>query len=112
MITVPFTELAAEQNTTVWVLEFSTEYGEILVSEEADVIAHPSSGKVIESCQTGGWYSDPRLVDEVELFDADQHYLAVFPDEEAMQDGAASLAHTMADEISASLAASFLALSA
>jgi hypothetical protein len=91
MLTIPVDQLPADQPVEAWVIEIDTEYGAVQVFGQAKVTYHPQANGyqdgMIESEETGGCYDDSRESLGVELFSAEEHYLAVFPDEESMKQG-------------------------
>lgn len=101
MCTIPFANLPANQPTRVWALEIDLEHGAVQTLGEAEVVACPSDrdGPTLMSVSTGGCYDEPQLVGGVELYNAEDHYLAVFADEASMRAGAQDLIAGFGDRL-------------
>jgi hypothetical protein len=101
MLTIDVTALAAGANR-VWTLEFDIEHGHIQAFGEGEVHYDAPSrgtGPTLESGATGGCYSEPQIVGDVQLWNAEDHYLAIFPDEPSMLAGGHQIAATWGDEL-------------
>lgn len=95
MLTMDVTALAAGELMAAWVIEFDTEYGQVQTLGAAEVCwwqPRRGEGGTLESAATGGCYSEPQVLGEVEVWNAEEHYLAVFADEASMRAGGRALA--------------------
>jgi hypothetical protein len=102
MLTIDVTALAAGDANRVWVLEFDTEHGHVQALGEAEVYYHPprlGSTPILESGATGGCYTEPQVIGNIELWNAEEHYLAIFPDQPSMLAGGRQLAATWGDQL-------------
>src|SRR5215471_19222942 len=90
MLPVDISTLKTEEVNRVHVLEFDTEHGHVQVFGKGDVYCYPprrGSGPTLESGATGGCYSEPQMIGDVQLWAAEEHSLAIFPDEASMRAG-------------------------
>jgi hypothetical protein len=101
MLTVDVQALQPETSYRFWVIELDWEHGHVQTLGEADV--YPSyDGRrnfAVESESTGGAYIEDTMIGDVQLWIAEQHYLAVFDSEDAMHRGGAQLAAAFGDEM-------------
>jgi len=89
-----------------WVTEFDTEHGHVQVYGPGEVAYHPArpgGEAVLESAATGGCYTGPQVIGEVQIWNAEEHYLAVFPDEASMRAGGRQLAEAFGDALPAGI---------
>ena len=59
------------------------------------------TGPVLESGATSGCYSEPQIIGDVQLWNGEEHYLAIFPDEPSMLVGGRQLAAAWGDALPA-----------
>jgi len=100
MLTMDATTLA--NGGRVWAIEFDTEYGHVQTFGEAEVhyyLPRRGNGATLESGATGGCYSEPQVLGDVEIWNAEEHYLAVFSDQAAMLAGGAQLAAAWGNDL-------------
>jgi hypothetical protein len=78
----------------LWVIEADMEYGHATAGHTTVGLARDGRGGLyVESDDTGGCYTEPTVIDgDVEAWFAEQHFLAVFPDEASMRAGGRRLA--------------------
>jgi hypothetical protein len=94
MLTTDISTLQAGVPSRRWLLEFDREYGHVQVFGQGDV-CYSRSGRgesFLESRETGGCYTEPQTIADVQLWNAEEHFLAVFPDEASMRAGGRQLA--------------------
>jgi hypothetical protein len=94
MLTVDISSLTPGAPSRLFMLEFDMEYRRVQAFGQGDV-CYSRSGRgdpYLESGETGGCYTGPQTIADVELWNAEEHFLAVFPDEESMRAGGLQLA--------------------
>lgn len=101
MLTINVKALPRERSQRLWALEFDREHGHVQTFGEADIFPTVDGhGQLfLESARTGGCYDEPFVLADVELWTAEDHYLAVFATEDAMRDGGRRLADAWGDEL-------------
>jgi hypothetical protein len=102
MLTVDITTVHTGDASRVYVLEFDTEHGHVQAFGEGEVCYYPprrGAGPVVESGATGGCYGEPQIIGDVPIWNAEEHYLAIFPDEPSMRAGGRQLAAAWGDEL-------------
>jgi hypothetical protein len=102
MLTVDISTLKADELNRVHMLEFDMEHGHVQVFGEGGVYLYPprrGTGPTLESGATGGCYSKPQMIADVQLWNAEEHFLAIFPDEASMRVGGRQLAREWGDEL-------------
>ena len=105
MLTVDISSLTPGAPSRLFMLEFDTEYGRVQAFGQGDV-CYSRSGRgdpYLESGETGGCYTDPQTIADVELWNAEEHFLAVFPDEASMRAGGHQLAGAWGDRLPAGI---------
>ncbi len=83
MLTVDITTLQADDANRVYMLEFDAEHGHVQAFGESDVYYYPprrGAGPTLESGATGGCYSEPQIIGDVQIWNAEEHLLAIFPE--------------------------------
>lgn len=109
MLTIDTATMAPGKPTQAWVLEVDMEYGHVQAFGPGEVYWTPprrGSDGELESGATGGCYSGPQLVGtggQVELWNAEDHYLAAFPDEASMREGGRVVAQVFGDQLPAGI---------
>jgi hypothetical protein len=102
MITMDVTALPAADANRVWALEFDSEHGHVQAFGESEVyyyLPRCGAGPTLESGVTGGCYSEPQIIGDVQIWNAEEHFLAIFPDESSMRAGGRQLAAAWGDEL-------------
>jgi hypothetical protein len=101
MLTADIGTLAAGAASRLYVLEFDVEYGRVQAFGEGEVYCscNGRGEPYLESGQTGGCYSQPQTIGGVQLWNAEEHYLAVFADEAAMRAGGRQLTQAWGDQL-------------
>jgi hypothetical protein len=101
MLSIDRTTLDAGTWVELWVLEFDLEYRHVQVNGRAQVSYTPQGrmGPELESGDTGGCYSEPHMIGDVEVWIAEEHRLAVFADEASMRAGARNLARNWGEDL-------------
>ena len=59
----------------------------------------PGTGPVPGSAATGGCHTEPETIAGIQTWNAEDHYPAIFPTEQAMRTGARHLAHAWGDQL-------------
>ena len=107
MLTMDVTALAAGSPARVWMLEVDMEYGHVQAFGQGEVYYHPprrGGGPELESGATGGCHSEPQIIGgDLQLWNAEEHYLAIFPDEASMREGGRQLAAAWGDQLPAGI---------
>ena len=106
MLTVDLAALPPGKSPRLHALEFDLEHGHVQAFGRIDVTyAKDGRGRpYVESGETGGCYTDPDVVDGVQVWAAEDHRLAVFPDAPSMCEGARRLAAAWGDALPAGIA--------
>lgn len=92
MLTVDVTAMRPGEHQ-LWVIEADLEYGTATAGLAGVHLARDGSGSLyVESDATGGCYTEPAPVGQVEVWSAEEHVIALFPAEEAMRAGGQQLA--------------------
>lgn len=78
------------------VIEIDSEYGHMQTCGRAEVAYE--RGDLI-SLETGGCYDYPSVIGQTQLWNAEEHYLAAFPDEASMKAGIKDLLAGFGDEL-------------
>jgi hypothetical protein len=93
MLTTDATKLQLDVTHHCWVIEFDLEHGHVATFGPANVYpSRDGRGQFgLESESTGGAYTEPSTVGEVQTWHAEDHVLAIFPTEHAMRAGASEL---------------------
>ena len=77
----------------LWVIEADLEHGHATAGLAGVHLARGGGGSLyVESDATGGCYTEPAPVGQVEVWSAEEHILALFPSEAAMRAGGQQLA--------------------
>ncbi|HEY3958650.1 MAG TPA: hypothetical protein VGM53_35250 [Streptosporangiaceae bacterium] len=95
------TALPAGTPSQAHIIEFDLEHGHVQNFGQAGVAVYRSGrGELqVESGVTGGCYADPQIIADVQLWNAEEHYLAVFPDSTSMRSGGRQLAAAWGDSL-------------
>ncbi len=101
MLTTDISTLKADTASRLYVLEFDMEHGRVQVFGQGDVYYSRSrrGEPFLESGQTGGCYTDPQMVADMQVWSAEEHFLAVFPDEASMRAGGRQIIRERGDEL-------------
>jgi len=102
MLSIDATTLDPNSGNTVYALEFDIEHGRVQVHGETEVFYNPPQrhrGPELESAATGGCYTEPETIRDVQIWNAEEHYLAIFPDEPSLQAGGRQLAAEWGDAL-------------
>jgi hypothetical protein len=101
LLTVNVKALQPDKAHRFWVIELDWEHGTVQTHGEADIYpSYDGRGQFgVESESTGGAYLEDTVISGVQLWIAEQHYLAVFPTEDAMHEGGAQLAAAFGDQM-------------
>lgn len=102
MLTVDVKALAPNHAHSFWLIELDWEHGTVQHLGEGEIYpaydGHRNFG--VESLVTGGGYLEATIVGgDVELWIAEEHYLAVFATEDAMHRGGAALVAAFGNEM-------------
>ncbi len=87
-------------------IELDTEHGHVQAFGQGEVYYHPprrGAGPTLESGATGGCYTEPQIIGDVEVWNSEEHYLAIFPDQPSMLAGGRQLAAAWGDELPAGI---------
>lgn len=102
MLTVDITTLLAEVPTDVYAIEYDLEYGTLKTFGATDVAYYPTTGRgeaTLESGNTGGCYTEPQDISDVQIWTSEHGVFAVFADEASMRDGGRQLAAHWGDQL-------------
>jgi hypothetical protein len=82
MLTLDISALPAGTPAQAHVLELDLEHGHVQNFGPAGVAVYRTGrGELtVESGATGGCYAESQIIADVQLWNAEEHYLAVFPD--------------------------------
>ena len=85
----------------LWVIEADMEHGHATAGRATVYLDRDGDGRpYIESARTGGCYTDPAVIGgQVQAWYAEEHFIALFADEEAMRAGGQQLASTIGPEL-------------
>jgi hypothetical protein len=105
MLTIDVTALKDGATHRFHILEFDMEHGRVQAFGAHELGFSRSGGgePLLESSVTGGCYTSPQAVADVELWNAEEHFLAVFPDRASMREGGRRLAREWGDELPAGI---------
>lgn len=106
MLTIDTATLPPGEATQTWVLEIDMEYGQVQQFGQGEVYYDPArrvAGGELESGAAGGCYREPQVLGEMQLWSAEEHYLAIFPDEASMREGGHRIAEAFGDHLPAGI---------
>jgi hypothetical protein len=101
MLTVDVKTLPLDTPHHCWVIELDWEHGRVQTHGQANIYTSRDGrgAFAVESESTGGAYLEDTVINEVQLWIAEDHYLAAFPSEDAMHQGGAQLAAAFGAEM-------------
>lgn len=101
MLTTDTATLKVGAASRLYVLEFDMEHGWVQLFGQGDVYySHSGRGETfLESGETGGCYTNPQMVADMQVWSAEEHFLAVFPDEASMRAGGRRIIREWGEEL-------------